>query len=122
MIASNRHRRAQVRAMVRESRAHSRAVRNVNTGAPQTARTHLVAVGIDSATAARFAPAFSRSVIATATTTAKVKLTRQSRRTKRVAVKLYDLATFAARLAVYRPAKDKTAAATFATAALAMAA
>lgn len=117
MIASNRSRRAQVRAMVRENRAHGRAVRNIATGAPQTAKTHLIAVGIDTATAARFAPAFSRSVIPTAAATTKVKLTRRSRKTKTVAVKLYDLATFCARLAVYRPAKDKTAAATFATAA-----
>ena len=122
MIASNRRRRAQVRAMVRESRAHGRAVRNVATGAPQTAKTHLIAVGIDTATATRFAPAFSRSVIATGTTTGQIKLTRKSRNTKTVSIKLYDLATFVARLAVYRPAKDKAAAATFATAAHAMAA
>jgi hypothetical protein len=122
MIASSRHRRVQLRDMVRESRAYNRAAREVATGAPQTAKTHLVAAGVDTATAARFAGAFSRSVIPTATTTSKVKLTRRSRKTKTVAVKLYDLATFAARLAVYRPAKDATAAATFATAALAMAA
>jgi hypothetical protein len=108
--------------MVRESRAHGRAVRNVATGAPQTAKTHLIAVGIDTATATRFAPAFSRSVIATGTTTGQIKLTRKSRNTKTVSIKLYDLATFVARLAVYRPAKDKAAAATFATAAHAMAA
>jgi hypothetical protein len=122
MIASNRSRRAQVRAMVRESRAHNRALRNVATGAPQAARTHLVAAGIDTATATRFAPAFSRSVIPTATTTGRVKLTKRSRKTKRVAIKLYDLATFVARLAVYRPKTDATAAATFTAAAHAMAA
>ncbi|MBV8932046.1 MAG: hypothetical protein JOZ47_14025 [Kutzneria sp.] len=121
MITSNRHRRAQRRAMIREIRAHNRAGRNVNTGAPQTAKTHLLAAGVDTAAAARFAPAFSRSVIPTATTTGRVKLTRRSRKTKTVPVKVYDLATFRARLAVYRP-KDATAAATFAAAATALAA
>lgn len=122
MIASNRRRRAQVRAMVRENRAHGRAVRNVATGAPQTAKTHLIAVGIDTATATRFAPAFSRSVLATGTTTGQIKLTRKSRKTKTVAVKLFNLETFKARLQTYRPKKDATAAATFTNAALAMAA
>lgn len=122
MTSSNRHRRAQVRAMVRENRAHGRAVRNVATGTPQTAKTHLIAVGIDTATATRFAPAFSRSVLASGTTTGPIKLTHRSRKTKTVSIKLYDLATFRARMAVYRPAKDATAAVTFAIAALAVAA
>lgn len=121
MITSNRTRRAQLRTMIRENRAHNRAVRNVNTGTPQPARTHLLAAGIDDATAHRFAGAFSRNVEATATTTTRVKLTSRSRKTKRVAVKLYDRNTFAARLAVYRP-KDTTAARTFARAAYALAA
>lgn len=122
MTTPNRHHRAQLRDLARENRAHSRATRNVNTGHPQTASTHLIAAGVDTATAHRFSSAFSRSVIPTDTTTIKVKRTKRSRRTRRVKVNLYDLATFRARLAVYRPAKDKAAAATFATAALALAA
>lgn len=101
------------------TRATQRAHRQIATHTPQTARTHLVAAGIDDTTARRFAGAFSRGVIADATRTAKVKLT--GRRFRRVQVKLYNADTFAARLAVYLP-KDCTAAALFERAAHALAA
>lgn len=115
MIPAARARRAQVRQLRAEIRAHRRATKAVATGAPQTAKTHLIASGVDTATAARFVGAFSRSVLATATATTTIKL--KGRVTKRVAVKLYDVATFRARLAVYRP-KAAAAAATFERAAL----
>lgn len=110
MNASTRKARRNLRDRTRTQRAASRARRNVNTGTPQTARTHLVAAGLDDATAKRFAGAFSTRVTPTAVTETTVKL--RGRATKRVPVKLYDRAAFTARLAVYRP-KDKTAAARF---------
>lgn len=107
MIQSNRTRRATLRQ------------RAVATGTPQTARTHLVAAGLNDTTAKRYASAFSRGVTADATRETTVKL--KGRVTKRVTVKLYNARTFAARLAVYRP-KDITAAAQFEHAAHALAA
>lgn len=101
MIRSSRERRAAPRALTRELRAHNRARKLVATGAPQAARTHLIAAGLDTATAQRFAAAFSRNVLPTARRTTQIKLT--GRTTARVSVKLYSRATFAARLAVYRP-------------------
>lgn len=76
----------------------------------------LVAAGLDDATAKRFAGAFSNGATPTATGETTVKL--RGRTTKRVAVKLYDQAAFAARLATYRP-RDKKAAALFGRLALA---
>jgi hypothetical protein len=95
------------------------ARRAVSTGTPQTARTHLVNAGLSDADAQRFASAFSRDVIATGT---KVQVVRERRknatqanhfRIVRRPVKTYDLKTFRARLAVYRPKKDTAAAARF---------
>lgn len=114
MNAKARTARQTLRQRSTTHRATRKAVRAVGTGTPQTARTHLIAAGIDITTAKRFAGAFSTRVQPTATTTAPIKL--KGRVTKTVAVKLYDLATFAARLAVYRP-KDKSAAAQFTQAA-----
>lgn len=114
MNAKARTARHTIKTRSTTHRATRKAQRAVATGTPQTARTHLIAAGIDTATAKRFAGAFSTRITATATTTAPVKL--KGRITKTVPVKLYDLPTFAARLAVYRP-KDKTAAARFAQAA-----
>lgn len=111
MNESSRHRRARVRTLTREIRAHRRATRAVATGAPQPARTHLIAAGLDTATATRFVAAFSRSVLPTATGTTRRKL--KGRTVATLPVKLYDQATFAARLAVYRP-RDAHAAARFA--------
>lgn len=97
-----------------DTRATRKAQKATATGTPQTARTHLLAAGIDDATAKRFAGAFSRSATPTGTAETVIKL--KGRVTKRVGVKLYDLPAFIARLAAYRP-KDKTAAEKFARAA-----
>jgi hypothetical protein len=112
MKARTAHRITRQRSI--DTRATRRAIKATATGAPQTARTHLVAAGLDDTTAVRFAGAFSRGVTADDTRETRIKL--KGRVTKRVAVKLYSAATFAARLATYRP-KDKTAAAKFARAA-----
>jgi hypothetical protein len=114
MKATARHARATIRRISRETRTHRRAQRNIATSTPQTAKTHLIASGVPVDTATRFVGAFSRSVIPTATTTVKIKLKKRHRAT--VTVKLYDQATFRARLAVYRP-KDQQAATVFARAA-----
>ncbi|MFE9844698.1 hypothetical protein [Streptomyces goshikiensis] len=90
--------------------ATRKARRKVAAGTPQTARTHLLAVGIAPDIAKRFAGAFSTRVQPTATARAAVAL--KGRVRKSIVVKLYDLAAFAARLAVYRP-KDRAAAARF---------
>lgn len=117
--AHRRALRATLRRRTAETRATQRAIRAVATGTPQPARTQLVAAGIDDATAKRFAGAFSRGVQADGTRDTQVKLKGRTRKT--VAVKLYAPATFAARLAVYRP-KDLTAAALFERAAHSLAA
>lgn len=119
MKASARTARRITRDRARDARTTARAHRALATGQPQTARTHLIATGITPTDARRFSGAFSRSVIPTTTTTTKVKL--RGRRTKTVPVKLYDTATFNARLAVYRP-KDHTAAQQFTAAAIRLAA
>ena len=108
--ATRRTLRTALRARTAAHRAAQRARRAVNTGHPQPVRTRLVAAGLDDATARRFAPAFSRGLVADDTRETRIKL--KGRITKRVAVKLYAAATFAARLATYRP-KDKTVAARF---------
>ena len=50
----------------RKIRITRRAVKAVATGAPQPAKTHLIAAGIGEATAKRFAGAFSTGVTASA--------------------------------------------------------
>lgn len=110
MNARTRTARHILKTRTRTNHATARAHRTLATGQPQTARTHLLAAGLDDATAHRFAGAFSRGVLADGTRETTVKL--KGRTTKRVAVKLYSAQTFAARLAVYRP-KDLTAAARF---------
>lgn len=102
--------RQALRQRTREQRATRRARKAVALGTPQAARTHLVAAGIDDATAKRFTPAFSRSIAPTATSEKVIKLKGRSRKT--VTVKLYDRVTFTARLMAYRP-KDVTYAARF---------
>jgi hypothetical protein len=114
MNAKARTARRIVKARSTATRVTLRAVKAVATGAPQAAKTHLIAVGVDAATAKRFAGAFSTKVVPTLVGETVIKL--KGRRTKKVAVKLYDLATFTARLSVYRP-KDITAAGVFARAA-----
>lgn len=93
-----------------QTHATARAHRAINTGTPQAARTHLTAAGIDDPTAKRFAGAFSRGLIADAVRETRIKLKGRTRKT--VQVKLYNTATFTARLAVYRP-RDPQAAARF---------
>jgi hypothetical protein len=110
MKASSRSARRTIRIRAAQARATRRAHQAVGTGTPQTARTHLIAAGVDDATAKRFAGAFSRGVTADATTDTVIKL--KGRRRKTVPAKLYSASTFATRLAVYRP-KDLTAAARF---------
>ncbi|MCI3279193.1 hypothetical protein [Streptomyces cylindrosporus] len=110
MKASSRSARQTIRTRSAQTRAAHRAHRQVATGLPQTARTHLVAAGLDDTTAKRYAGAFSRGVQADATVQAPVKLKGRTR--KLVPAKPYDVSTFAARLSVYRP-KDLTAAARF---------
>ncbi len=116
MNASSRKNRQTIKARSAAIRFARRAVRAVATGAPQPAKTHMLATGIDAATAKRFAGAFSTGVTADATGQTDIKLKKNSRRTKRVPVKLYNRATFTARLSVYRP-KDSVAAGVFAQAA-----
>jgi hypothetical protein len=119
MIKTNRTRRATLKQRATLNRATQRARRNVATGKPQTARTHLTAAGIDDTTAKRFAGAFSRGIIADQITTTRIKLKGRTRKT--VQAKLYTLTTFANRLTTYRP-KDKNAANLFARAAHTLAA
>lgn len=114
MNASARKNRRTIAARSQATRTTRRAVKAVATGAPQPAKVHMIAVGIDAATAKRFAGSFSTKVAPTATGETVIKL--KGRRTKLVPVKLYDLATFTARLSVYRP-RDLTAAWIFARAA-----
>jgi hypothetical protein len=99
-----------LRNRIREQRTTRRAMKAIATGAPQTARTHLVAAGLDDTTAKRYAGAFSRGIEADAVTETTIKLKKRTRKT--VPVKLYAAGTFAARLAVYRP-KNLTDAARF---------
>ena len=110
MNASSRTARRTIAARSAATRKTRRAVKAVATGAPQPASTHLIASGIDAGTAKRFAGAFSKGVAPTATGETVIKLI--GRRTKRVSVKLYDVESFTARLAVYRP-RDITAAKLF---------
>jgi len=110
MKASSRNARHTIRTRSLQTRATRRAHKAVTTGTPQTARTHLLAAGLDDATAKRYAGAFSRGITADITTEATIKLKGRTRKT--VPVKLYRASTFAARLSVYRP-KDLTAAARF---------
>lgn len=110
MNARNRQARHTIRTRSAQTRAARRAHRLVATGTPQTARTHLLAAGLDDHTAKRYAGAFSRGTTPTATGETVVKLKGRARKT--VPVKLYDHATFTSRLASYRP-RDLTAAARF---------
>lgn len=110
MNASSRAARRTIRTRAAQTRATRRAHQAVATGTPQSARTHLIAAGIDTPTAKRFAGAFSRGTTPTQTIDTVIKL--KGRRTKTVPTKLYSATAFAARLSVYRP-KDLTAAAAF---------
>ena len=110
MNASAREARHTLRTRNAATRTARRAHRLIATGLPQTARTHLVAAGINDQTAKRYAGAFSRGMQADATGETSIKLKGRTRKT--VTVKLYAATTFAARLTVYRP-KNLTHAALF---------
>jgi hypothetical protein len=116
MKATARTARRIVKARSTATRTTRRAVKAVATGTAQPVRTHLVAAGMDDATAKRYAGAFSRGVVADGTRTTRIKLKGRAR--KAVQVKLYTLTTFTTRLSAYRP-KDKAAAQLFARLALA---
>lgn len=120
MIAASRQRRAQLRTATRNLREQRAATKRMALAVVAPVRTQLLAVGVDVATARRFAPAFSRGLVRAATGTTVIKL--RGRRTKRVDVKLYDRTRFAARLVAYRPAKDVDAARVFESAAARLAA
>lgn len=119
MNRTNRTRLNTIRHRANTNRATRKATRNVATGRPQTARTHLTAAGLTDTTAKRYAPAFSRGILADDVATTRIKLKGRARKT--IQAKLYTLTTFTQRLATYRP-KDKTAAALFARAAHTLAA
>lgn len=110
MNSKARTNRATIKARSAATRAARRATKALATGAPQPAKTHLIGRGLAPALAKRFAGAFSKGVTPTAQGETVIKLKGRVRKT--VAVKLYDSATFAARLATYRP-RDKAAAAAF---------
>jgi hypothetical protein len=110
MNATTRTRRATLRTRATHTRATARAHRNIAPGTPQSARTHLIAAGIDPTTAKRYAGAFSRGLTADAARTTKIKLKGRTRKTTQI--KLYTATTFAHRLATYRP-RDITAARLF---------
>lgn len=95
---------------IREQRAQRRAAKALATGTPQTARTHLIAAGIDDPTARRYAGAFSRGTTPTAIGETAIKLKGRTR--KAITIKLYSQRSFAARLSTYRP-KDPAAAKVF---------
>lgn len=118
-MRNTKNKQRALRQRIREQRATRHANKAVATNTPQTARTHLVAAGLDDATAKRFAPAFSRNVTPTATGETSIKLKGRTR--KPLTVKLYDQATFVARLITYRPT-NPLAAARFERAAHALAA
>lgn len=105
--AFRRTQAAKRRQLGRTVRDQRRAAKTVAKGAA-TARTHLLAAGVDAADAKRFAGAFSRGLAPPDARLVEIKL--KGRATATVPVKLYDLRTFAARLATYRP-KDASAAA-----------
>ncbi|MGX1840562.1 hypothetical protein [Streptomyces diastaticus] len=101
MNARTRTARHTLRQRTRTNRTTTRATRNTATGLPQPASTHLIAAGIHPTLARRYSGAFSRTV--TPTTLGETTIKLRGRRTKTVPVKLYDQATFTARLATYRP-------------------
>jgi len=107
MRHSARQARTITRNRARQVRAMRRAVKAVATGAPQTARTYLVAGGLDDRIAKNYAGAFSRGVEPTAKVERCIKL--RGRVTRPVQVKLYDRATFLGRLATYRPGVSSVA-------------
>ncbi len=111
MIESSRHRRSQIRTLVRSNRARSRAIKALRANSEQPLKLHLLARGLDLATAQRFAGAMSRTIrVAASQRTTAIKL--HGRRVRIVPVWTYRAAQVDKALATYRP-KDRGAAARF---------
>jgi hypothetical protein len=111
MIESSRHRRSQVRHLVRHNRSISRAVRALRTDDVQPLRVHLIGRGLDPVTAKRFAGAMSRTIkVAAEQRTTVVKL--KGRATRSVPVWMYRSGQVAKALRTYRP-RDTAARAQF---------
>jgi hypothetical protein len=109
-----------IKARTHNQRQTSRALRN---GQPLTAKTALIARGLDAATADRFASAFSKAAGPGVATVTVLKL-RRSKSSGRVVVLAVSAKTFTAdqitaALAVYRPKTNRAAAELFARLALA---
>lgn len=120
MNAAARAARQIVKARTHNQRQTSRALRN---GEPLTAKTALINRGMDTATAERFASAFSKAAGPGIGTVTVLKL-RRSKTTGRLVVLAVPAKTFTAdqitaALAVYRPKTNKAAAELFARLALA---
>lgn len=120
MLATTRTARRIVKARTHNQRQTAKAIRN---GGPLTAKAHLVERGMDAATAARFASAFSKSAGAGVGTVTELKL-RHSKSTGQVLVLAFPAKTFTAEqittaLLTYRPKTNKAAAELFARLALA---
>lgn len=75
MRPAARHARRQLRDLRRNNQARHQARRAVNTGTPQTMRTHLLALGIPTRLAKTYAGTVSRNIpVAADQTTVKIKL------------------------------------------------
>lgn len=115
MLATTRTARRIVKARTHNQRQTAKALRN---GGPLTAKTALIERGMDAATAARFASAFSKSAGAGVGTVTELKL-RHSRSTGQLVVLAVPAKTFTAEqittaLATYRPKTNRAAAELFA--------
>ncbi|WP_327066786.1 hypothetical protein [Kitasatospora sp. NBC_01302] len=120
MLATTRTARQIVKARTHNQRQTTKALRN---GAPLTAKASLIQRGLDTATAARFASAFSKTAGAGVGTVNELKL-RHSKSTGRLVVLTVPAKTFTAEqitaaLLTYRPKTNKAAAELFARLALA---
>ncbi|MFD0405525.1 hypothetical protein [Kitasatospora sp. NPDC127116] len=118
--AAARTARQIIKARTHNQRQTSRALRN---GQPLTAKTALIQRGMDTATADRFAPAFSKAAGPGVATVTVLKL-RRSKSTGRLVIlavpaKTFTAAQIDAALVVYRPKTNKAAAYLFARLALA---
>ena len=123
MNSAARTARAILRERTRDQRATHQAARSLATGTPQPVSTHLIARGLERHLAHRYAGALSRKIgAADAMGTTRIKLRRNSRKTATFDVKLFTSARFVPAAIIYRPAKNKAAAARFAKLAFALAA
>ncbi|MFF0409145.1 hypothetical protein ACFYUY_01750 [Kitasatospora sp. NPDC004745] len=120
MNAAARTARQIIKARTHNQRQTSQALR---TGGPLTAKTALIARGLDAATADRFASAFSKTAGPGVDTITVLKLRRSKSSGRlvvlRVSAKTFTADQITAALAVYRPKTNKAAAELFARLALA---